>query len=272
MEEVVVLGAEAQAASSLALAFPERRFVFVSDCPVIDGWDLANVRMLYSEPQQALRYVAGKESVPLSARWRQDPEATSLSSLFPLIDDRLPGSIVPLLRHPSTVTRAIAKGDRWHRPDYPVAGTASELADLADPHGCGLVYQEFIANKGTVMAIGRRARSGFVAIGLFRVLMERFFRIDLLQAAESVAMPDLWNASRAVLAALSWQGWFTMNWLLSDAEPRLSAFRPVPKSVFGCFRRAGIDLFVPPVEDTLLPPGLRMVAAPHYAEFQWLRG
>jgi hypothetical protein len=271
MAEVIVLGAEAQAASSLALAFPERRFVFVSDCPVIDGSDLANVRMLYGEPREATRFAAGEQSVPLSARWCAEPEATRLSRLFPPIADRLPGIVLPLLPSAADADRVAAKGDLWHRPDYPLSGTAAELADLADPHGCGLVYQELAAHQGTVMAIGRRSPSGPVALGLFRVLVERFFRIDVLQAAESIAPPDLAALSREVLAALAWRGWFTMNWLLTGDGPRLSSLRPVPKSVFGCFRRGGIDLLADPADDMLLPAGLRMVAAPHYAEFRWLK-
>jgi hypothetical protein len=269
-EEIYVLGAEAQAACSLALAFPERRFVFVSDCAVIDSWDLPNVRMLHGEPQQAASFAAQGNVIPLSARWRPDPEATGLSRLFPLLEERLPGAVLPLVARPGDTGQTIAKGNLWHRPDHPPSGSARQLADLEDPHGCGLVYQKMIATEGTVMAIGRRAGSGAVALGLFRVLVERFFRIDLIQATESVAIPDLVRRSREVLAALSWDGWFTMNWVLGQAGPRLSSFRPVPKSVFRCFREAGIDLLARRLEDALLPEGLRMVAQPHYAEFQWL--
>jgi hypothetical protein len=269
-EGVFVLGAEAQAASSLALAFPKRRFVFVSDCAVIDGWDLPNVRMVHGEPQEVFRFAAKGEVIALSPRWLEDPEATSLSRLLPLIEERLPGTILPLLPLPVGGVTAMAKGNLWHRPDHPLSGTAQQLADLGDPHGCGLVYQEMVASRGTMMAIGRRTRDDALAMGVFRVLSERFFRIDLVQAAESAAAPDLARRSREVLAALSWEGWFTLNWVLSDRGPRLSSFRPVPKSVFRCFRAAGIDLLARPIADTLLPAGLRMVARPHYAEFQWL--
>jgi hypothetical protein len=40
MNTVRILGAEQQAASSLALAYPERSFEFLTDAAVADGWDL----------------------------------------------------------------------------------------------------------------------------------------------------------------------------------------------------------------------------------------
>jgi hypothetical protein len=267
--EIFVLGAEAQAASSLASAFPERRFVFVSDCPVIDGWDLPNVRMLYARPGEALPF-AGENAVPLSARWLGDREAARVSRLIPLLHGLFPGAVQPLVPRPASAGPALAKGDLWHRPDHPVSGTAAELAGLADPHRCGVVYQDLVAHEGTVMAIGRRTPSGDAAVGLFRVFAERFFRIDLVQAAESATLPELLSQSLAMLAALSWHGWFTMNWLVGEGGPRLSSIRPVPKAVFRCFREGGIDLLRAPAGTQVLRAGLRMVATPHYAEFKWL--
>lgn len=267
--EIFVLGAEAQAASSLASAFPERRFVFVSDCPVIDGWDLPNVRMLYARAEEAASF-AGENVVPLCARWFADREAARLSRLLPQLHRLFPGAVQPLVPGPARERPAIAKGDLWHRPDHPVSGTAAELAGLADPHGCGVVYQDLVAPKGTVMALGRRALSGDAAVGLFRVYAERFFRIDLVQAAESATLPDLLAQSLAMLAALSWHGWFTMNWLVGEGASRLSSIRPVPKAVFRCFREGGIDLLQTSAGTQVLRAGLRMVATPHYAEFKWL--
>lgn len=262
---IAVLGAEQQAATSLALAYPERRFLFVSDARVIDGWDLPNVRMAAAPPA-----AGAAETVPLSARWRENPAETALSACLPRIEAALPGVPLPVAADPANDRRSIVKGDRWHRPDAPLIGTAPELSDLSDPHGCGLVYQELIPAQGWAMAIGRRLPGGAVRMGLFRVLNERFFRIDVLQAAESIEAPDLAALSRRVLSALGFEGWFTLNWVLGEKGPRLSSFRPVAKAAFACCRRGGIDLLDAGGSDACLRPGLRVIAQPHYAAFDWM--
>jgi len=266
---ILVLGAEEQAATSLALAYPERRFLFLSDGQVLDGWDLGNVRMRAAAPPLA---DAGHSApaVPLSARWLSDPAATALSRALPRIARALPGIPLPVFPAPDPERPAIAKGDLWHRPDVPVTGNADEVAELDDPHGCGVVYQELIATQGCVMAIGRRWSEGATRMGLFRVFNERFFRINVLQAAESIDAPLLAELSRTALSELSHDGWFTLNWLLTDAGPRLSSFRPVPKAVFRCFRAGGIDLLHERSAPALLAPGLRIIAVPNYASFEWL--
>jgi hypothetical protein len=263
---IAVFGAEQQAATSLALAYPKRRFLFLSDGRVVDGWDLPNVRI---KTASAPAGGEASEGVPLSARWLANPAVTALTVCWPRIEGALPGIPIPVAPAPEPLGRSIVKGDLWHRPDVPLVGTAQELADLADPHGCGVVYQALIPAQGSVMAIGRRLAEGRVSLGLFRVLNERFFRVDVLQAAESIEMPALRELSLAVLSALAYEGWFTLNWLLTAEGPRLSSFRPVPKAAFGCFRRAGIDLLRPEKSDAFLAAGLRLIAVPHYASFEW---
>jgi len=66
MNTVRILGAEQQAASSLALAYPERRFEFLTDVAVADGWDLPNVTLCFAAPQDALR---GADGIALCPRW-----------------------------------------------------------------------------------------------------------------------------------------------------------------------------------------------------------
>ena len=267
---VLVLGAEEQAATSLALAYPERRFLFAGDSVAADGWDLPNVGFVSATPGTvaALRDAA-EQVVPLSPRWMADPAATSLSTVLPRIAAALPAFVLPVSPRPGASRGAIAKGDAWHRPDTPIAGQPGELSDLTDTHGCGLVYQELIEKQGCVMAIGRHAGT-ITALGLFRVLSERFFHVGVLQAAETAELPELAELSRSVLAVLGHDGWFTLNWLLTDAGPRLSSFRPVPKAVFSCFRRGGLDLLAPGPHDARLAAGLRLIAMPHYAPFEML--
>jgi hypothetical protein len=269
MQEIVILGAEGQAATSIATAYPERQFVFATDCPVVDGWDLPNVRIVHSKAAWAAEERDASRVVPLSAQWLPRPAAAALSCLFPAIARSVPEAVIALLPRPVRDAPSIAKGDLWHRPDHPVSGSPVELTDLVDPHGCGLVYQPLLSARATVMAIGRRNSAGNVAMGLFHVLAERFFRIDVIQAAETVAMPELVELSTAVLATVNLKGWFTLNWVLTKSGPRLSSLRPVPRAVFGCFRRSGVDLLGAFDKDVILPPGLRMIGTPTYTEFQW---
>src|SRR5262245_59162737 len=66
-----LLGADKQAAVSAALAFPERRFLFVTDEKVLDGWDLPNVTPRAATPNgiEALRHRPATAWFPLCARW-----------------------------------------------------------------------------------------------------------------------------------------------------------------------------------------------------------
>ena len=45
MTTIVALGAEKQAATSLALGYPDYAIVFVSDCDILDGADLSNANL-----------------------------------------------------------------------------------------------------------------------------------------------------------------------------------------------------------------------------------
>lgn len=267
MNRIVALGAEMQAASSLAVAHTGRNVLFVSDQDVLDGWDIPNVQFRRATPDSWPRLVEpGDLPVPLCSRWLPK-ENWSLTTILPRAAAALGDEwVLPVQNHPGSAGHWMVKGDRWHRPDSPMSGPAGDLVEVTDTHGCGLVYQPRTAIDGTVMAIGRRTREGTV-LGLFRVFDERFFRITILQAAESIADRSLTALSLAVLDALDHAGFFTLNWLLTREGPRLSSFRPVPRAAFGAFARGGLDPLSPPRGVSELGAGLRFVAQPHYASY-----
>jgi hypothetical protein len=269
MSRIVALGAEAQAASSLALAYPDRDVLLVSDQSVLDGWDLANVRFLHATPQTWRSSVTeGDVVVPLSARWLPDQD-WCLTRTLPIAAQAIgPEHVLPVGRLGTNGNWQV-KGDRWHRPDAPIDGPAGELVDVTDPHGCGLVYQPQLRVSGTVMTIGRFDAER-AAFGLFRVFEERFFRDVILQAAESIADSELADRSLAVIAALALDGFCTLNWVLTDEGPRLTSLRLAPRAVFGTLRRGGIDLLAPSSGTSILAPGLRLNAQPHYASYRRL--
>jgi hypothetical protein len=268
LAEIVLLGAEEQAASSIALAYPERSFVFVTDCVAIDGGDLPNVRIIRGRPRTGPYGLgAGCETIALSPRWLERPSDTSLSVLFAKIESHFPGVALPVRMSAPSQGISILKGDLWHRPDHPVTGDRAQLV-IADSGGGRSVYQDLLPNTKTVIAVGRRYDSGAVAMGLFRIFAERFFRIDVIQAAESRAIPELSKLTQAVISSLQWQGWFTLNWLLTAGGARLSSIRPIPRAVFNAFRRGRIDLMTPSTIDQLLPAGVRLIATPQYVEYR----
>jgi hypothetical protein len=243
--------------------------LFLSDQSVLDGWDLANVRFLHATPATWPGISTdGDLVVPLSARWLPDQD-WRLTRTLPIAAQAIGSDHVIQVGPLGTSGKWQVKGDRWHRPDTPIDGPASELGDVTDPHGCGVVYQPQLGVSGTVMAIGR-FRAGSAALGLFRVFEERFFRDVILQAAETIADVDLANRSLAVLEALGLDGFFTLNWVLTGEGPRLTSVRPAPRAVFVTFRRGGIDPLALSSGTSILPPGLRLNAQPHYASYRRL--
>jgi hypothetical protein len=267
MATIVALGAEKQAASSLALAYPDDTVVFVSDCDILDGADLANVRMVRATPADAAELTRDAERVVLLCpRWL--PNAHALSSVL----DRLRGTgrCLGFSGELPDSGRWVVKGDRWHRPDAPLSGEARELTHIADDHGCGLIFQPFCQSMGTVMAIGRRGRAGACLIGLVEVLQERFFRNDILQAGETIDDPETLAASLQVLDMLDHRGYFTLNWLRTKEGLKLSSLRPVPRAVFRSFLRADLDLLGEVSELKRAQPGVRFSAYPTYVSYQRL--
>jgi hypothetical protein len=162
------------------------------------------------------------------------------------------------------------KGDLFHRPDAPLIGTAAELDDVVDVHGCGLAYQREIAARGNFLVMGLRRGSGRVTLGVLELLAERFFRIDVIQAAEIVNRPDLVELSLAALDILDHAGYFSLAWLDTDDGLRLTSFRPVLRAGLLSLRAAGADLLAEPEGVCVARGGHRFVAYPHYSSYRGL--
>jgi hypothetical protein len=226
--------------------------------------------MVLGTPRDKATLAAGADLiVPLCPRWTDGD--TALSTVVARLRSQFSSRVLPVFANATSQGRWMVKGDRWHRPDNPLSGTAEELADVADPHGCGLVYQPYCDASTTVMTIGRRDGPGAVLLGVVSVFDERFFRDAILQAAETIDAPDVMQSSLDVLDALDHRGFFTLTWLRAADGLQLSSFRPVPRAIFGTFRRGGVDLLGPASTVRLVPAGLRLIANPHYVSFERLR-
>jgi hypothetical protein len=272
MTAVVIAGAEKQAAVSAALAYPERRFLFLTDQPVVDGWDLPNVVIARASPER--RHpdeAAGELRVPCCPRWLTAPERRSLAE----VSARLARSSVRFLpvghEMHDRQSEYIVKGDLRHRPDAVVYGDAQELSGVDDPNACGVVYQRRLRNLGTFQVTGRREPDGRASIAVVRVLGETHCREEFLMAGETVDEAELAEQSLEALRVLGVSGFFYANWIQSDAGFFMTSLRPIAKAVFATARNAGIDLLSDLHRGVhLTTAGYRFVADYHYASFRTL--
>jgi hypothetical protein len=272
-DEIWILGAEKQAAVSLALAYPERHFVFIADHPVLDGWDLPNVRFEARATGSTFGPGPPRRSIVLCPRWL-NKEALArwrLTALMPRIAAALDGLAVPAFIQPGSAGEWQVKGDAWHRPDAILRGSAEELYGIQDPHGSGLAFQPRVEAKGSVQIVGHRASSGLIAAAAIEVLGETFCREALLTAGQTVELGDMLGPTQAALAMLDHSGLFTASWLRSAEGPRLVALRPTAPAVFQTLRLAGVDLLEPPTGQVTASPGVRFIADYHYSSYRELR-
>jgi hypothetical protein len=278
---VGLLGAERQAAVSAALAWPERRFLFVSDQPVIDGWDLPNVTMMHADPNsaQALVNRTGVEWMPLCPRWlglghalaQNTVGSFALDQVLPWLRAKFGDVVLPVSARPVPGLKQIVKGNRWHRPDAPTISSQLASWPVEDPYGCGVCYQNFWPKARTVLAVGRRFTHGGIQLGLVAVHSEVCARDDVLGAGETIQEGRLVALTSGMLQHLGHVGYFTCNWLIRDEEGRLSSVRAAPRAVLGTLRRAGVDLLVrPQVDMQLARPGHKFTVQIHYATYQKL--
>jgi hypothetical protein len=260
-----LLGAECQTASSFALAYPERRFEFVTDQNVADGWDLPNVTLTLAQPDQS-----APQGLALCPRWLPADRRRELS--LSVTSSHLAtcgvARILPVFSKAGPTGEWQIKGDAFHRPDAPLSGTARSLTGVSDPHGCGLVYQPMVQARGKFLSLGRRWASGAVTLGVLEILAERFFRIDVLQAARTIDNPAIVHLTLAALDALAYEGFFSLNWLATQDGLRLTSFRPVPRAGLATLRRAGADLLAEPRAVTVAGPGHGFMSYPHYSSYQ----
>jgi hypothetical protein len=276
---IALLGAEKQAAVSAALAWPELPFLFVTDQPVVDGWDLPNVTFSHGVPGRlpdAAR--AATQCLALCARWATPnlPAPANALGAFDLLTvlgqlrHQFGDVVLPVTATPPPGSTAVVKGNRWHRPDAPVVGAGLDATEIPDPGQAGVVFQEHWPAARHLLATGRRTGRGQVDLAVFHVRAESCARDDVLAAAETVCHDRLGELSVAILDHLDHRGFATLNWLERDGAVRLTSYRPTPRAVFRTLRQAGLDLFGPTAGVRVARPGLRFTVDIHYSSYQRL--
>ena len=274
--DVILAGAEKQAATSLAMAYPEKRFLFLTDIPVIDGWDLPNVTIQACTKEallERLDSLSGKV-ITLDSRWtealngkhNQSPwDGTSAAmDRFRAI---LPEVVLPLTPAPTT-PKWILKGDLFHKPDATLIGETGKTDIPVDTHECHFRFQPYIEQATSYVFTGLASKGEVDGGGLVQVYRETVARQDWLLAGETVNEPAILDASQQLLRETNHDGSFTFNWLRNATGIHLSSFRPVPKAIFGSLREAGVDLFLS--EKKIAGPGHKFVADFHYSSYERL--
>lgn len=273
------LGADKQAAVSAALAWPEKQFLFVTDSPVADGWDLPNVRFLAGSPKGIRPWLRrpGVLWVPLCGRWATPELAQpvnllsshSLSRTLPFLGTLFADVVLPVSSTPMSGTKQIIKGNAWHRPDATLVSDDFAAQHVTDPYDCGLLYQPYWSWKRLLVATGWRTRDS-VALAVVHILSEVCARDDVIGAGQTIHQPRIAELTVSMLEALGHTGFFTLNWLERDEEVRLSSLRPIPRALFRTFRRAGFDPFAPNGHRGihLAPANLKFVVDITYTSYQ----
>lgn len=272
-----LLGAERSAAVSFAQAWPEHRFVFVSDEPVIDGWDLPNVEFAWGAAdaaESALPGGAADRTVTVCGRWASKAAArrgatTDLLALFARVRGVLGERVAPLTPEPPSGPWQ-AKGRFWHRPDTVVQGQGQAGVDTVDPRPCGHLFQPLIKGGASYIASGLEMPGGALRYGVFRIFSEALARYDVFQAGESVDDAEIMEMTEAALAALGEPGYFSLNWVRTPGALQLTSIRRVPREVLGTLRRGGVDVLAPGDEGRRLAAGRRFIVENHYSSYRRL--
>jgi hypothetical protein len=272
-DPILLLGAEKQAASSIAVAYPERSFVFVTDQPVVDGWDLPNVEIRHAAP--AKFQPDHRECVVLCPRWahpelsepKNAPGTFRIGVVLKRLRERFGDIVAPLSSEPFDGVSNIAKGDAFHRPDGTLIFPTKPAEAIDDPHQAGILFQPTLPKAKTVFAVGRRTEHG-VKLGLIFVYSETCARDEWITAGETIADERIADLSRQMLSFMDHRGFFTFNWIVSaDGSPTLTSFRPIPRAVFGTLRKAGVDL-LDPSGDAVAKPGAKFVVDLTYTPYR----
>ena len=122
-EPLLVLGAELQAAVSLALSRPDLRFLFVSEQDVVDGWDLDNVEIRRASresfrPSGSLNncLLVLQPEMAVVCIERDAFAVCAVTCVLHVLANHYPQWVLPVSTWP-TDHEWVLKGDVFHRPD-----------------------------------------------------------------------------------------------------------------------------------------------------------
>jgi hypothetical protein len=268
--DVVILGAEKQAATSIVGAYPELKFLLLTDRPVVDGWDLSNATIRFATPEtwEKAIQVSAPLVIPVSSRWNK--AATTLDQTLHSLRYVAPEAVLPCLSIPSQYWKKwIVKGNSFHKPDEIIIGGEETDSLPEDKYGCGYCYQEYLTGVSQHMLItGHWKDQHNTGFAVFKVLNESIAREDQLVACETVWDESLNALAQKLLNSLCYVGFFSITLIRGDFGTRITSFRPIPKAVFGTMRAGGVSLLDYSSGIRIAKAGLKLIGDIHYSSYR----
>lgn len=271
-----LLGAESPTAISFAEAYPEKRFVFISEAPIIPGHDLSNVEVLqvYASGFESIFSKENVIFIPLTGLWckRYSDHLGNESAFFNLhqtlsaIEASFPGKTIPLSLTPdfSISKKWISKGNFQHKPN------ALEFCTEADPvpdYDENVVYQPWIANSESYLVTGRFDADNQYGLGQFRIFSEAFGKNEQILAAETVINESVISMAVRILNDIDYKGYFSFNIIQSDDSYFVTSFRPYLRSLIYSLKTAGVDPLEHNGSVEVAKPGTKMIVSICYASY-----
>lgn len=274
-KQIVLIGAEKQSAVSIALAYPESTFLFVSAEPIIDGWDLRNVtitsykKFISEYTDQSQIHILNSKFY--TAFFSLNGLKYSLSAVFSALSPDFGSYLLPIFNNVSEIRdegNFIIKGDLFHKQDATEIINNKFRMFSEDIFGCNYIFQRHISSECTYMAIGNRNSSGGVMLSVFRIHRESNAREDVVLAGETITSKLMADISIKMVQKIDYTGLFTFNWIENQGELKLTSFRPEPKAVFQTLRKEGYDLLNYIGKDHVISKsGLKFIANINYTSY-----
>ena len=279
MFDFILLGAEKQSATSFALSYPDKKFLFLSDQKVVDGWDLPNVTIKHSTANGLEATCANYSGtyISLSTKSTSKSIAPGFISEKQSCFDKLnhvykafPDISLVLTKNFSEIPSKtfLVKGDFWHKPDAQQTVKAGNDEVPKDVYGCGYFYQELVDVEEKYISTGR-AEQGNLHLGLFKLHRESIAREEYVLAAETISDEQLLSLTKSILNYLKHEGFFTLTWICSKGRLFLTSIRPEPKALILTLKKAGIDLVdLKPGIEEIANAGFKMIGGINYSSYQ----
>lgn len=278
--KIVLLGAEKQAAISIAMAYPKEEFIFVSSESIICGWNLKNIAAvianlnLYEEKKGDLK-------ICLSSDWTHClgdshhciTENFKLYDILAFLNAQFPNHVLPVFENPTMLSGKdwIIKGDSTHKPDMVIVGN-EKTADLTlESNTQRLVYQELIEHDTNIIVTGRRNEAKGIALGALKIHQEGFGREAFLLSGETFQNKLLLTLIEDMLVSLDYVGFFTFNVIKQDSKFLITSFRPILRAACKTLLSSGVDLInFDDCSRKWADSGKKFITEVDYNEFQYL--
>lgn len=246
-EVTILLGAEKQAATSIALAYPQKTFIGITDVRVVDGWDVPNLQFQFAKPGE-IELATGAQIHYLCQRYafsnssHLDESVLSLSQVSAILKSKGFHEFLYVERTPNELSRV--KGDLWRKPNQ--VATATQPDDIVEEHSGGYVFQRLLKNCAkTYIVTGNQSPTGCV-LGVVEILREGFSREQAILAAQVVRNDAVKKLVKTAVGLLELRGTFTATVVEThDGALCVTSVRRTIRGVANLLLKSGMDVLHP---------------------------